>query len=120
MILLVEDDDNNRFAVEDLLSIEGYNVLSASGGRDALDLLHKHRKEICLIICDIKMPGITGYNIIQEVKRLYPDIPFIFISAYASPSDVNLGYRLGCDRYIVKPFGVKELLDIVRDLLKKI
>lgn len=117
MILLIEDDDNNRFALTELLLIEGYEVLSLSKGRDAIEAIKKGKFD--LIISDIKMPGITGYNVIQEAKKYCPDTPFIFLTAYASFPDQRVGYKMGCDRYIIKPYTIEEILGTIRDLLRE-
>lgn len=115
-ILLVEDDDNNRYALTELLRLEGYNVLSLSGGREAIEVLKKYKFD--LIISDIKMPGVTGYNVIQEAKKIHPNTPFIFLTAYAAKSDEMVGYRMGCDRYVIKPYSIEMILGTIRDLLR--
>lgn len=117
MILVVEDDDGNRFALTDLLEMEGYEVVSVGRGRDAIEILQKQKFD--LILCDIKMPGVTGYNIIQEAKQRYPETPFVFLSAYASYSDEKLGYSFGCDKYIIKPYSIEQILRTIREFLEE-
>jgi CheY-like chemotaxis protein len=117
VILVVEDDEGNRFALEELLKMEGYEVVSVSGGRDAIDVIRK--KEFDLILCDITMPGITGYNVITEAKELYPKTPFIFVSAHVRYVDQKIGFKLGADRYITKPYSISDILGTIRDVLRK-
>lgn len=117
-VLIVEDDENNLFALTELLTLDGREVIACSGGRDAINVLQKN-KDIELVICDIKMSGITGYNVIQEAKKLYPNLPFIFVTAYASMADQRVGYKLGCDRYITKPYSIQDMLSTVHELLRE-
>lgn len=117
MLLIVENDNNHRYALSELLKITGYKVVAISGGREAIELLRKQKFD--LIISDIKMAGVTGIQVIQEAKRLYPETPFIFLSAFVTKDDKLLGYRLGCDRYITKPYTIKEILEAIKELLEK-
>lgn len=118
-ILVIEDETEIRENLEDLLS-ENYEVLTASGGRVGLEIIKKAPPD--LIICDITMAGVTGYNVITEVRSLptTAKIPFIFLTAQVSPEDRRVGMALGADQYITKPFTRQELLEAITTCLAKV
>lgn len=117
-ILVVEDHESLRLAIRDLLAMEGYVVLTAADGLEALSRL----EEVCpdLIITDIMMPGMSGHELCARV-RAHPEwasIPVVFLTAKAEKEDRQRGEVLGVDHYLVKPFNPQELLQVVRALLK--
>lgn len=119
-ILVIEDDITIRTGVTELLSSTGYKVFSAENGIEG----SKKTKEILpdLVICDIMMPGMDGYEVLKSLnddENTFP-IPFIFLTAKAEMSDLRKGMELGADDYIVKPFTSQILLNAVETrLLKK-
>lgn len=118
-ILIVEDEANIRDNVVRILRMEGFEVLEAEDGRIGLDVARAHQPE--LILSDIMMPGLDGYELL-EALRADPRtvaIPFIFLSARTERSDQRKGMNLGADDYLGKPFSRDELMDAVRSRMKR-
>jgi DNA-binding NarL/FixJ family response regulator len=120
LTLLVADDDLGiRVAVGDYLESLGYAVTTAANGRLALDAIariHPH-----LLVLDISMPEMSGYELVRQV-RLEPMtrlLPVVFLTERNETSDRILGYQAGCDSYLAKPFELDELGAIVRNLLDR-
>lgn len=119
-ILVVEDDVALLEGVRDMLELAGYRVLTACHGQEALQVLETHPQPD-LIISDIMMPRMNGYEFYEAV-RARPEwvaIPFIFLTALGEKSDVRLGKQLGADDYIVKPFDEEDLLVVVTAKLRR-
>jgi CRP/FNR family cyclic AMP-dependent transcriptional regulator len=116
-ILVIEDEPEIRYATRDILELAGYQVLSAENGRIGLELAIKHLPD--LVICDIVMPDMDGYDVLSQL-HLQPklqEIPFIFLTAKIEPRDIGAGMLLGADDYITKPFSSQELVAAVRTRL---
>jgi DNA-binding NarL/FixJ family response regulator len=112
-ILLVEDEDVIRESVAEILELNGFQVLTASDGLQALSLLEHETPD--LILADIMMPQMNGYQFFQRV-RSNPDwvwIPFIFLSAKGAGEDVRFGKELGVDDYLRKPIDAEDLISAV-------
>lgn len=118
-ILILEDDENVRLPVVDLLEAEGYSVLAAQDGEEGLKLARKEKPD--LIISDIMMPKLDGYGVFEALQKdpITAVIPFIFLTAKTDPGDVRTGLGLGVDDYITKPFEHEDLLDSIRTRLEK-
>jgi two-component system, OmpR family, response regulator len=115
-ILIVDDDDHIRYLVKGLLMKEGFNVIAAENGVEALALL---KKEICeLAIVDIMMPIMDGYSLTKEIRKLY-DLPVILLTAKSQIEDKEKGFDSGTDDYLIKPFEPKELVFRVNALLRR-
>lgn len=123
-ILLVEDDKSMLDGMSDLLQIAeiGYqiNVLTASNGREALKVMNLSPSQPHLIVSDIMMPEMDGYQFLDEVQKNgnWSRIPFIFLTAQGSNQEINRG-RLKVDRYIPKPFNTTQLLDLIKAQLDR-
>jgi DNA-binding NarL/FixJ family response regulator len=118
-ILVVEDDPGARSAIEDLLQLHGYKVRTARDGLEALEIMHKQTPD--LILADILMPGMNGYQFYLRVQSR-PDwlwIPFIFLTAKGSLEDIRMGREMGVDDYIVKPFEPEDLLAAITGRLER-
>jgi CheY-like chemotaxis protein len=117
-ILLIEDNLEIRENTSEILELEGYEVITAANGKIGLDLARKNPPD--LILCDILMPEMTGYEVFEHLKMSasMSIIPFIFITASAEKSEVQLGLNMGAAGYVRKPFQEKELLYAVDDCLK--
>lgn len=118
-ILIAEDDEGTRLSLCDYLELEGYSVLMASHGEMALSQVFSHQPQ--LIITDIGMPGLDGFSLVQKVRQ-YPAfrlLPVIFLTAHTQTQDRIRGYQLGCDLYLPKPFELREVGAIVRNLLER-
>lgn len=115
-ILVAEDDIDIVVILKLYLQNEGYEVLSASNGVDALKLISEEKIDLCL--CDIMMPKMNGYELIQNIRKEY-NMPIIIISAKRTDSDRIIGLDIGADDYIVKPFNPLELVARVRSALRR-
>lgn len=115
-ILVAEDDIDIVGILKLYLQNEGYEVLSASNGADALKLISEEKIDLCL--CDIMMPKMNGYELIQNIRKEY-NMPIIIISAKRTDSDRIIGLDIGADDYIVKPFNPLELVARVRSALRR-
>lgn len=111
-ILLVEDEETVNDTITDMLTIEKYKVLQAFNGLQALELLNNNQNNIDLILSDINMPEMDGYELLSNVKANEKTkfIPFIFLTAKVEKKDLRKGMELGADDYLFKPFSHNELL----------
>ena len=119
-ILIVDDRYENRYYLESLLKGNGFSVVSAKNGQEALDLINS--EDIVLIITDILMPVLDGYVLCQKVKGdpKTAHIPFIFHTAsYTETRHRELGLSFGADEYVSKPIEPDTLLEIIRRILSK-
>lgn len=118
VILVVEDDPNIRLGLEDNLDLEGYQVLSASDGVKGLKSALENN--IDLLILDIMLPGMNGYEICRKVKAEKSELPVIMLTARGSEMDKIAGLDIGADDYITKPFSLPELLARIRAAFRRI
>ena len=116
-ILVVDDESRMRKLVRDFLVREDYEVLEAGDGEEALDIFYKE-KNIALIILDIMMPKINGWDVCREVRET-SKVPIIMLTAKSDESDELTGFELGVDEYISKPFSPKILVARVNALLRR-
>ncbi|MBR6406282.1 MAG: response regulator transcription factor [Lachnospiraceae bacterium] len=116
-ILMVDDEDRMRKLVNDFLSREGYKVIEAADGEQALKKFFDD-KEIALVILDVMMPKLDGYGVLEEIRR-YSKVPVMMLTAKGEEADELRGFKLGVDEYIVKPFSPKVLVARVNALLRR-
>ncbi len=116
-VLLVEDDRHIREGLFAVLSAEGYETITAADGREALDRFAAEAPQFVLL--DIMMPAMNGYDVCKRLRAASPDLPIIFISAKSEEIDRVLGLELGADDFIVKPFGVKEVVARIRAVTRR-
>jgi DNA-binding response OmpR family regulator len=116
-ILVVEDQAEIRSIVEKYLLKEGYAVLTASDGFQALELFNTNT--VHLVLLDIMMPGIDGFEVLKEIRTI-SELPVIMLTARQGEMDRVQGFLTGVDDYVVKPFSVKELMLRVRRLLARV
>lgn len=118
-ILVIEDDQNVRSNTIEILREEGYNVIEAENGKSGLDMAKRFLPD--LIISDILMPELDGYGVLEQLQKdvVTSSIPFIFLSARSSSSDIRYGMQKGADDYLSKPYKMKDLLDVVNTRLSK-
>jgi DNA-binding response OmpR family regulator len=107
-VLIVEDDPTMLRGLKDNFEFEGYVVLTAADGEQGLNAALDHKPD--LIILDIMLPKINGYEICRLVRKEGLDMPVIMLTAKGQESDIILGLELGADDYVTKPFSIKELL----------
>lgn len=119
--MVVEDNKDILFQVELILDLNGYEVVSALNGEKALELLSQMERLPDLIISDIIMPKMDGYDFLRELSldSKYRNIPFMFATAKTAPQDIRLAKLIGADDYLIKPFKEKDLLDIIQNKLSK-
>jgi CRP/FNR family cyclic AMP-dependent transcriptional regulator len=118
-ILFIEDNEDIRENMAEILELSSYKVLTAADGKDGVEKAIAHIPD--LIICDIMMPILDGYGVIHMLQRNTDtqNIPFIFLSAKAERTEIRKGMELGADDYITKPFNGTELLNAVESRLRK-
>jgi DNA-binding response OmpR family regulator/anti-sigma regulatory factor (Ser/Thr protein kinase) len=115
-ILLIEDEELVRMSVTDALEQEGFSVLTASDGEKGVELAKTHLPD--LIVCDIMMPGLDGYKVLEKLQQLPKTaiIPFIFLTA---KNNFRKGMKMGADDYVIKPFDIKDLISTIKIRLEK-
>ncbi|WP_346662574.1 response regulator transcription factor [uncultured Merdimonas sp.] len=116
-ILVVDDESRMRKLVRDFLEREGYEVLEAADGVEAMDIFYEE-KEIALVILDVMMPKMDGWQTLREIRQS-SQIPVIMLTARAEERDELQGFKLGVDEYISKPFSPKILVARVGALLRR-
>jgi PAS domain S-box-containing protein len=117
MVLVVEDEEPVRELLRKLLASQGYRVLEARHGMDALRILERHRGPLDLMITDVVMPEIDGLELAERVRMTRPDLPVLFISGYTSDEVMRRGAGLPSGAFVHKPVASDELLAAVRRLL---
>ena len=115
-ILIVEDDEVSTILLNKILQSETLTLLYAVNGWEAVELV-RHHPEINLVLMDIKMPGMNGYEATKEIKKFRPDLPVIAQTAFASKEEQQKGEVAGCDAFITKPINKTDLLNLIQSLL---
>ena len=116
-ILVVDDESRMRKLVKDFLVRQGYEVLEAGDGEEALDEFYKN-KSIALIILDVMMPKLNGWEVCKEIRET-SKVPIIMLTAKSAECDELMGFDLGVDEYITKPFSPKILVARVEAILRR-
>lgn len=117
LILVVEDDTSVREMVCDALKLAGYETKSAVDGSEALASQQKSRAD--LIVTDVNMPKVDGYELAQRLRDRGDSTPIIFLTARSEKPDIGKGFQVGADDYISKPFGIEELVLRVAAILRR-
>lgn len=117
-ILLVEDDYNLGFVVQDQLKNEGYDVVFASDGVEGLKKFNDHTIHMCIF--DVMMPKKDGFTLAQDIRKLNQDVPILFLTAKNQTEDKVEGFKVGADDYLTKPFSTEEFLLRVKAILKRV
>ena len=116
-ILVVDDDKNTRRLLEAVLTAEKYTVFAAVNGEDALDVMD--REHIDLVVLDIMMPKMDGYEFTEVLRKANNNMPILMVSAKQLPEDRHKGFIVGTDDYITKPIDMEEMLLRIRALLRR-
>jgi DNA-binding response OmpR family regulator len=116
-ILIAEDDANIRLGLVATLESEGYAVTAAADGAQALRLYPQEKFE--LVLLDVMMPKLSGYDVCRELRAGGAQVPVLFLTAKGEEIDKVVGLKLGADDYVTKPFGVHELLARIEALLRR-
>jgi len=117
-ILIIEDDVSILRGLKDNLEYEGYEVLTETNGLKGLELALEKKPD--LILLDIMLPGMNGYEICRKIKKEIPELPIIMITARGSEMDKVSGLDIGADDYVTKPFSIPELMARVRAIFRRI
>lgn len=116
-ILVVEDEPSLVFTLRDTLENEGYEVTVSETGTDAIEIIHQIKPD--LVILDVMLPGISGFDICKKIREDKFTFPIIMLTARDQEIDKVTGLNIGADDYMTKPFGVKELLARIQARLRR-
>ena len=116
-ILVVDDESRMRKLVNDFLTKHGYTVIEAADGEEAVEIFYQD-KEIALIILDVMMPRMDGWQVCREIRK-NSKVPIVMLTAKSEENDELLGFDLGVDEYISKPFSPKILVARVDSILRR-
>jgi len=116
-ILVVDDDKHTRRLFEDVLKAENYTVLTAANGEEALEIMD--REHIDLVVLDIMMPKMDGYELTKVLRKTNNNLPILMVSAKQLPEDRRKGFIVGTDDYMTKPIDVEEMLLRIKALLRR-
>ena len=118
-ILIIEDENNIRENIQELLEAKGYNVRCAINGKQGVLEAVDFRPN--LILCDIMMPKMDGFKVLEQIRKSsnVQNVPFIFLTAKVDKQDLRHGMELGADDYVTKPFTAKELINAIESRLKR-
>ena len=116
-VLVVEDDPTLRLGLKTALRSEGYRVLDAATGTSGLETALAEQPD--LVLLDVMLPGMNGFEVCQELRQRNPELPIVMLTAKGEEEDKVRGLRLGADDYVVKPFGLLELLARVDAALRR-
>lgn len=117
-ILIAEDDNRTRSALTHSLSRAGYKVIAVADGQAALDSFQSSTVAIDLVVLDVLMPHLNGFQVCQALREI-SDVPIIMATVLGSSSDRITGLEMGANDYIVKPFSTKELIARIRSILRR-
>lgn len=116
-ILVVDDESRMRKLLKDFLTKNNYIVLEAADGSEAIDVFFAE-KDIALVVCDVMMPKIDGWGVVKEIRQ-YSKVPIIMLTAKSGEKDELLGFSLGVDEYIAKPFSPQILVARIGAILRR-
>ena len=118
-ILVVEDEQHLAYGIKFNLEAEGYTVTAVGDGQAALALVESARPPIDLVVLDIMLPGMSGYDVCTAIRGLRGELPVVMLTARTLVEDRVRGFDAGTDVYLQKPFELDELLSVVRNLLAR-
>lgn len=116
-ILLVEDEDTLATIVSETLADEGFDIATARNGADGLELFRRYGADI--VIADVMMPRMDGFEMARHIRNIDADVPLIFLTARSSIDDIVEGFDIGANDYLKKPFKMRELIVRIRALLRR-
>ena len=117
-VLIVEDEEHNWLLIKEFLDLYDIESIWVETGAEAFTLLTDRIDEIALVMLDMKLPMMSGYEIAPKMKSLYPTLPIIAQTAHAQPEDEEKCLNAGCDGYISKPFTLDEMTDVISKTLE--
>lgn len=116
-VVVVEDDESLMLGLEENLSVAGYRVLSARSGPEGLKLVTERKPDAVLL--DLMLPGMSGYEVCKSIRERRLGMPVIMLTARKEEGDKLLGFEVGADDYVTKPFSIRELLARVKAVLAR-
>ena len=114
-ILLAEDERTLAMIIKDTLDGQGFHVTVAGDGEEALALFHSHKPDV--LVADVMMPRLDGYEMVKRIRKTDQQTPVIFLTARSAVGDVVHGFEMGANDYLKKPFGMQELIVRIKALL---
>ncbi len=118
-ILVADDEERIRRLVSDFLKKDGYEILQAEDGKEAIEVIDREISTLSLIILDVMMPNIDGWSVLRHIRKLSPEIPVLMLTARSEDIDEVFGFDLGADDYVGKPFSPIVLAARVKSILKR-
>ncbi|MBD3214192.1 MAG: response regulator [Candidatus Lokiarchaeota archaeon] len=121
-ILVVDDEPDILNLTKKFLELGDFNTITCSNGKEAMKIIKEKEDDIALILLDIMMPGMSGYQVLETIKTDddLKDIVVVLFTVKSFNEDIQKGKRLGADYYITKPFSGKELLKKIKEILDKV
>ncbi|MDE6581538.1 MAG: response regulator, partial [Duncaniella sp.] len=116
-VLLVEDDATLAMILTDTLSRDGFEVITAANGEEGLHKFAKNGADI--IVADVMMPRMDGFEMSRKIRQLSPDVPILFLTARSGIDDIVKGFEIGGNDYLTKPFKMLELIVRIKALLRR-
>ncbi|MDP1851008.1 MAG: response regulator transcription factor [Candidatus Planktophila sp.] len=117
LIMIVDDEPGVRALLKDTLSIAGFDVVEANDGMAALTLLRTHKP--VLMVIDINMPLMDGFELVERLRATNDLTPVLMLTAREDKSDIARGLKIGADDYVIKPFGIEELILRIKAILRR-
>ena len=118
-ILVVDDEARMRKLIKDFFVKKEYKILEAPDGEKALELYRQYKNEIDIILLDVMMPKMDGWSVLKQIRKEDDQIPIVMLTARSEENDELLGFKLGAQEYITKPFSPKILVARVESILKR-
>lgn len=116
-ILFVEDEQDLTLIVADTLRGQGYDVITAADGIAGLETFRSEGADV--IVADVMMPKMDGFSMAEEIRKLSPTVPLLFLTAKSTIDDVEEGFEIGANDYLKKPFELRELIVRIKALLRR-
>lgn len=116
-ILVVEDDDISFVLLKEILLLYNVNPVRAIDGDDAIDFFIKNKYAFDLVIMDIRLPKVSGYDATKKIKEINPSVPIVAVTAYAHSQCIIDCYNSGCDGFIAKPYDISRIFSLVENYL---
>lgn len=117
MVLIAEDDANLRRGLAELLQLEGFETITAECGLSAVSTFQKTQPDFCIL--DVTMPGVDGFEACRQIRKCSPQVPILFLTARNEEIDRVLGFGLGADDYMGKPFSAQELIARIKAISRR-
>jgi CheY-like chemotaxis protein len=115
-LIVAEDEDYNYELIHVLLLKKTKKIIRAKNGSEVIEILKKQKPD--LILMDLKMPVMSGYEATRAVKNIYPELPVIALTAYTQPEEERHAMEAGCNAFISKPISKKELMETIRRFIR--